>query len=95
MPQKEAAVGKLFDEAAFLEFEEHLEEGAAIGFADVKAAGEVLEGDGVISKLKKTKDIVGTEVQRARHGGRPFLGAKGVHGDFSHFFAIRRNFFAV
>jgi len=33
----------------------------------VEAAGEILDGDRVISKLKKTKDIVETEVGGARH----------------------------
>lgn len=66
--EKEAAVGKFLDEAASLEFGEHLEEEAAVAFFHMEGAGEVLEGNGVISKLKKTKDIVGTQVGGARHG---------------------------
>jgi hypothetical protein len=77
LAEEEAAVGKLLDEAAFLELEEHLEQWAAIGPAGVEAYGEVLERDGVVPKLKETKDVIGTETRRARHGGRPFLGAKG------------------
>jgi len=34
----------------------------------MEATREVLDGNGVISKLKKTKDIVGTQVGGARHG---------------------------
>jgi hypothetical protein len=34
----------------------------------MEAAGELLDGDRVVSKLKKTKDIVGTQVGGARHG---------------------------
>lgn len=65
--KKEAPVGKFLDEAASLEFGEHLEEGATVTFFHMKGAGEVLDGNGVISKLKKTKDIVGTQVGGARH----------------------------
>ena len=65
--EKEAPVGKFLDEAASLEFGEHLEEGAAVAFFHVEGAGEILDGNGVVSKLKKTKDIVGTEVGGARH----------------------------
>ena len=49
--KKEAAVGKLFDEAALFELGEHLEEGAAAGSADLKGAGEVFQGSGSVSKL--------------------------------------------
>jgi hypothetical protein len=41
--EKEAAVGKFFDEAAFFEFGEHLEEGAAAGPPDLEGAGEVFD----------------------------------------------------
>jgi hypothetical protein len=51
-----------------LEFCEHLEEGAAVTFFYLEGAGELLNGDRVISKLQKTKDIVGTQVGGARHG---------------------------
>jgi len=65
--KKEAAVGKFLDEAARLEFGEHLEKGAAAAFFHMESAGKVLDGDRVISKLKKTKDIVSTELRGARH----------------------------
>jgi len=65
--EKEAAVGKFLDEAASLEFGEHLEEEATVTFFHMEGAGKILDGDRVISKLKKTKDIVGTQVGRARH----------------------------
>lgn len=51
LAKDEAVVGKLFDEAAFFEFGEHLEEGAACGFPDLEGAGKVVEGDGAIPKL--------------------------------------------
>jgi len=50
-----------------LEFGEHLEEGAAVTFFHMKGAGEILDGNGVVSKLKKTKDIVEIQVGGARH----------------------------
>ena len=37
LAKKEAAVGKLFDEASFFQLGEHLKEGAAAGFADLDA----------------------------------------------------------
>jgi hypothetical protein len=58
--EQEAFVGKLLDEAAFLEFGKHLEEGAAGGFFDQEGTGKVFKGDGAVSKLKKTQDIIGT-----------------------------------
>ncbi|HKE08165.1 MAG TPA: hypothetical protein VKB48_10060 [Candidatus Acidoferrum sp.] len=58
--EQEAVVGKLLDEAAFLEFGKHLEEGAADGFLDLEGTGKVFEGDGAVSKLKKTQDIIRT-----------------------------------
>jgi hypothetical protein len=61
-------VGKFLDEAASLQLGEHLEEWAAVTFFHMEGAGELLNGDRVISKLKKMKDIVGTQVGGARHG---------------------------
>jgi hypothetical protein len=49
--EEEAAVGKFFDEAAFLELGEHLQEGAATGAAALERAGEVFQGGGSVSKL--------------------------------------------
>jgi len=66
--KKEAPVGKFLNEAASLEFGEHLKEGAAVGFFHMESAGELLDGDRVVSKLQKTKDIVGTQGGGARHG---------------------------
>src|SRR5271157_2222023 len=48
--EKEAPVGKFLDEAASLEFGEHLEEGAAVTFFHMEGAGKVFDGNGVISK---------------------------------------------
>jgi hypothetical protein len=50
-----------------LQFGEHLEEGAAVIFFHLEAAGKVFHRNGVISKLKKTKDIVEIQVGGARH----------------------------
>jgi len=65
--KKEAAVRKFLDEAARLELGEHLEEGTAVTFFHMEGAGKVLDGNRVISKLKKTKDIVSTQLRGARH----------------------------
>jgi len=76
LPEQKAAVGKLFDEAAFLQLGEHLEEGSAVRAADLEGAGEVFEGGGTVSKLQKTKDIIGTELRLPRHRKTPFRGAR-------------------
>jgi hypothetical protein len=65
--EKKAPVGKFLDVTASLELGEHMEEGAAVTFFHMEGAGKLLDGDRVISKLKKTKDIVGTQVGGARH----------------------------
>jgi hypothetical protein len=49
--EEEAAVRKLLDETTFLEFLEHVEEGAAVILSKVKGVGEILDGHRVISKL--------------------------------------------
>jgi hypothetical protein len=49
--EKEASVGKFLDEAASLEFGEHLEEEVAVTFFHMEGAGKIFDGDGVISKL--------------------------------------------
>jgi hypothetical protein len=66
--EEEAPMGKFLDEAASLQLGEHLEEGAAVSFFHMEGAGELLDGDGVISKLKKTKDIIGAQGGGTRHG---------------------------
>jgi hypothetical protein len=88
-------VGKFLDEAAFFEFFEHLEEGAAVVLLEVERAGEFVEGDGVISKLKKTQDVIRAQGGFGGHDAGPFLGAKGSQTDFSHFFENRCNFFQL
>jgi hypothetical protein len=60
--KKEAAVGKFFDETTLFEAKKHLQQGAAVVFFDVQAAGEFVEGDGVIPKLKKTQDVIGAQL---------------------------------
>jgi hypothetical protein len=50
-PQEEAAMRKLLDQTAFLEFGEHREQGAAVILFEVQGAGEFLEGHRVRSKL--------------------------------------------
>jgi hypothetical protein len=66
--EQEPSMGKFLNEAARLEFGEHLEEGAAVVFLDMEAARKVLEGDRIVSKLKKTKDIIEIQMGGARHG---------------------------
>jgi len=51
LAEEEAAVGKFFNEAAFFQLGEDLEEGAAAGFPDLEGAGEIFEGSGSVSKL--------------------------------------------
>jgi hypothetical protein len=92
LAKDEAIVGELFDEAAFFEFGEHLEQGMAGGFLDLEGTGEVFQGDGAVSKLKKTQDVIWAEVRRASHGN-PFPGSEGVKLILFIFFEIRCNFF--
>jgi len=67
--------------------------GAAVAFFHVEGAGEILDGNGVVSKLKKTKDIVGTEV-----GGRgmtwPFCERGSYSSILVSFLKIVETFFA-
>jgi hypothetical protein len=51
LAEKEASVGKFFDEAALFELGKHLEEGAAAGPPDLEGAREVFQGSGSVSKL--------------------------------------------
>ena len=76
LPEQEAAVGKLFDEAAFFQFGEHLKEGAAAGAANLEGAGEVFQRGGAVSKLQKTEDVIRTELRLPGHAGTPFRGAR-------------------
>ena len=76
--KQETTVGKFLNKAARLKFSEHLEEGTAVTFFHVEAAREILEGDRIISKLKKTKDIVEIQVGGARHSRALSGSATGV-----------------
>jgi hypothetical protein len=76
LAKKEAAVGKFLDETTFFQLGQHLEEGAAAGFADLEGAGEVFERGGAISKLKKTQYVIRAELRLARHPMTPFRGAR-------------------
>ena len=58
LSKKEAAVSELLDETAFLQFLEHLEHGTALVLLETKGARELLERDGVVSKFKKTQDVI-------------------------------------
>jgi hypothetical protein len=75
LAKEEAAVGNFLDEAAFFELGKHLEEGAAAGAANLEGAGEVFQGGGTVSKLKKTEDVIRTELRLPRHAKTPFRGA--------------------
>src|ERR1700730_5149020 len=70
----EAGAGKFFDKATLLELGEHFKECAAIGPLDLQASSEVVEGNGIVLKFKKTKDVIGAELRRPRHGRDPFPG---------------------
>ena len=65
-------MGKLFDEAPFFEFFEHLEEGPAVILPEAEGVGEVVERDGISSKLHKTQDVISTEGRFGRHAEVPF-----------------------
>jgi len=51
LTEEEPAMRKLLDEATFLEFLEHVEEGAAVILPEVEGVGEIGDGHGAISKL--------------------------------------------
>jgi hypothetical protein len=43
---------------------------------EVQGAGQVVEGDRVISKLKKTQDVIRAQGGFGGHADCPFLGAR-------------------
>jgi len=51
LTEEESAVRKLLDETTFLEFLEHVEQGAAVILPEVEGVGEIGEGHWAISKL--------------------------------------------
>jgi hypothetical protein len=51
LTKEEATMGKLLNQAAFLEFGEHLQEGSPVTFSYLERAGEILKGNRVILKL--------------------------------------------
>jgi hypothetical protein len=59
LAKEKTAVGELFDEAAFFQFVEHLQQSAAFVFANLEGAGEFIDGHGIVSNLKKTQDVIG------------------------------------
>ena len=75
-------MGEFLDQPAFLESVQYLLQGAAVVVLEVERLIEFLQGDWVVSKFKKTKDIVDAEVYGARHKAGPFLGAKGEVASF-------------
>ena len=56
--KKEAAVSEFLNEAALLEFGEHLKERISVTFSHLKRAGELFDGNRVIPKLKQTQDVI-------------------------------------
>jgi hypothetical protein len=52
--EKIAVVGKFFNQAAFFQAGEHLLENVSFALFDLEGARKFVDGDGVISKLKKT-----------------------------------------
>ena len=63
---------KLLDKPAFLEFGEHIEEGAAVILLEVQGAGELLEGHRFRSKLQKTQNVIRAELGFGGHQQVPF-----------------------
>ena len=95
LAEQVASVSQLLDEAAFLEFLEHLHEGATQGFLKAQGAREFVDRNRVVSKLQKTQDIINAEMSGASHGRGPFLGAKGHRNDFIHFRELLCNLFLL
>jgi hypothetical protein len=59
--------GKFFDGATLLEFGEHFEEMAAVGFPQTEAAGDVVRGSGRAPNLQKTQYVIGVEMGGEGH----------------------------
>jgi len=72
-----------------------VEEGAAVILCEAERMGEVVEGDRIMSKFKKTQDVIWTEGGFGRHAEVPFWERGSGQDDFSHFFENRCNFFQV
>ena len=54
--------GQFLDGLAFLEFRQHLEQRASIGFLEVQALGDLARGSRFASNLQETQYVIGAEV---------------------------------
>jgi hypothetical protein len=59
--------GQFLNGLAFLEFRQHLEQRAGIGFLQVQALGDLAAGSSFASNLQETQYVIGAEVRRTWH----------------------------
>ncbi len=88
-----AAAGKFADGTPFLELHEHFQQGSVVGFLEIQAATDIIDGDGIGPNLQKTKDIIGTQVRGASHKLGPEGGCRRARRILLTFFWGTRNFF--
>jgi hypothetical protein len=55
-----AAPRKFAEGTPFFELHEHFLEGAAVGFVEMEAATDIIDGRGIRPNLQKKKDVIGT-----------------------------------
>src|SRR2546423_8650855 len=60
--QAVAASWEFFDEAALLESCKHVKQGAAVGSANVQAAGDFVLGGSVAPNLQETQNVIAAEI---------------------------------
>ena len=63
----EPAPGKFAEGTPFFELHEHFLKGPAVGFLEMKAAADIIDGSRIGPNLQKTKDVIGTQVGGASH----------------------------
>jgi len=51
---------KFAEGTPFFELHEHFLEGAAVGFVEMEASADIINGSGIRPNLQKTKDVIGT-----------------------------------
>jgi hypothetical protein len=58
---------KFAEGTPFFELHEHFLKGPAVGFLEMEAAADIIDGSRISPNLQKTKDVIGAEVRGASH----------------------------
>src|SRR6202012_5314053 len=87
------AAGKFADGAPFFELYEHFQQGAVVGFLEMEAPADIVNGHRICSNLQKTKDVIGTQARWASHRLGPAGEGRQARRILLTFFWGTRNFF--